>query len=71
MKALIKEIKSVSSEGVIIHLTEKVTMGGQFRSDKLFVQWDQIGRALFGSQYSYESSRIDLQDIKIQMFDFR
>ena len=52
MTAIIKEIVSMSSEGVTMRLSEKVALNGTLRTDQWFVSWDKIGRALFKDQYT-------------------
>ncbi len=52
MTAIIKEIVSISSEGVTLKLSERVALNGGLRTDQWFVSWDKIGRALFKDQYS-------------------
>lgn len=54
MKTLIKEITSVTSQGVGFRLTEKGQLGnsGGLNSKNWFVSWDCVGRALFREQYS-------------------
>lgn len=52
METLIKEIVSVTSEGVSFKLTEKASLNGGIKTDMWYVSWDKIGKALFGEQYS-------------------
>ena len=63
MKALIKEIVNVSSEGVSFKLTEKASLNGGLSTDQWYVSWDKIGRALFGEQYS---DAVSVKDLRIE-----
>ena len=60
MKTLIKEITNVNSEGVSFTLTEKASLNGGLSTDKWWVSWDKIGRALFQEQYTDAISVKDL-----------
>ena len=61
MSVVIKEIVSISSEGVTLRLSEKAALNGTLRTDQWFVSWDKIGRALFKDQYSDAVNVKDLQ----------
>jgi len=63
MRALIKEITRVDARGVSFKLTEKASLNGGLKSDRWYVSWDKIGRALFEEQYSDAES---VKDLKIE-----
>lgn len=62
MKACIKEVTNINGEGLVLILTQKVSMNGGLKADQWFVSWDEIGTALFGQQYA--ESLGDLKKIR-------
>lgn len=64
MKTSIKEITSVTSEGVSFKLTKKASLNGGFSADQWYVSWDKIGGALFGEQYSNEGRQVERESNK-------
>lgn len=52
MKTLIKKITSTNAEGVTFRLTEPASLNGGLKTTQWYVSWDNIGKALFGDQYS-------------------
>ena len=70
MKTLIKEITSVTAEGICFNLSQKAALSaGRLSASKYFVSWDKIGEALFGDQYfdtgDLEALRFERGDIKL------
>lgn len=64
MKALIKGISNVDSEGVTLVLTKPVSYGGTFKSKTWIISWDELGRLLFKDQYIDAVSVDKLQAIR-------
>lgn len=60
MKTLIKEITSVTAEGVCFNLTHKAALSvGRLSASKYFISWDKIGEALFGDQY-FDTTNLEM-----------
>ncbi len=65
-KTHIKEIVSVSNEGVSFTLTEKASLNGRgLKATKWYVSWDKIGKALFDEQYS-DDERINTENRRLK-----
>jgi hypothetical protein len=59
MKTLIKEIKSITKDGIGFELTEEARLNHGMKAKQWFVSWDKIGAALFGDQYDDIDSRCE------------
>jgi len=62
MKTIIKEIGTITTQGVSFKLTEKASLDGGLRTVDWSVSWDKIGKALFKEQYTDAESVKDLND---------
>lgn len=61
-QTLVKQIGKVTTEGVSFTLTEPVSLNGGLSTEQWYVSWDEIGKALFGDQYSDAVTVKDLRE---------
>ncbi len=62
---LIKGYSSPGSEGITLHFNKKFSMNGGIKTDKIWVSWDKIGKALCGDEYCDTGPLDRLDEIRV------
>ena len=50
METKITHYSSLNKEGVTLHFDKKISMNGHLKTDKWWVSWDKIAKALTNKQ---------------------
>lgn len=61
---LINGFSNITKEGVTIHFNQKFTLNGNLATDKWWVSWDMIGKALCGDKYCDETDVTKLKELR-------
>ena len=59
---LIDGFGNITKEGLTIHFNQKFALNGGLATDKWYVSWDKIGKALCGNEYCEETEVAKLRE---------
>ena len=61
---LINGYSNITKEGLTIHFNQKFALNGVLPTDKWYVSWDKIGKALCGDEYCEETDVVELRELR-------